>query len=278
MARLEELLKGKGYSDADLASLDPLLKDQRFRGVLEGQLGELESAKATAEMQATQWSEWHQKTALPTLDKYMGEAEQARTEAAQVRERLKIAEERGLLKVAQQQEEEKPAKGAPSDGFDPKKYNLVDESRIMQLADMEGDAIAAAQDIAIEYHELFGKPLSYQDDQGNKGMRALRREAVAARVPVDVYIRSKFKFQDRRAEIAAAAAAAREVEIRKDERSKTIAETVNPMLRAPQSSMSPFISRPATVKEGTHPWDNPEGRAQERQSKALQTVLQGAQR
>ena len=131
MARLEELLKGKGYSDADLASLEPLLKDQRFRGVLEGQLGELESAKATAEMQVTQWSEWHQKTAVPTLDKYMGEAEQARTEAAQVRERLKIAEERGLLKVAQQQEEEKPAKGAPSDGFDPKKYNLVDESRIM---------------------------------------------------------------------------------------------------------------------------------------------------
>ncbi len=274
--KLEDVLKTAGYSDTDLAALEPLLKDGKFRTALETSMGADEEARLKAERESAEWSTWHQNTAIPTLDKYMGDAEKARTDLAQANERLKIAQERGLLRVAEQSGEPEPVRPAAGGGevFDPKKYNLVDESRITQLADIEGDAIAAANDLSAEHWELFGKPLTYTAPDGSKGFRALRREAIKAGQSIDQYVRGKFKFDERRGELAAQAKAEQEKLIRQDERQKVLAETVNPMLRPPSSSVNPFGSKPATVKDGGQPWDSPESRKQDRLTKAVTHALQ----
>lgn len=275
MPKLEEILKAKGYTDADLTALAPMLADTKFRGALEGQLSEMETARTKAEKEAEDWAKWHKETAVPTLEKYMNETEAARAEAAAARERIKLAQERGLLAVAGEEdkhvEQTKPKEG---EGFDPKKHNLVTMDDATKLAEAAATGIAAIEDLSLEYYELFGKPLSYVGQDGSRGFTALRREAIAAKRPLGEYVADKFKFSDRRTQIAQEQRLAEEARIRKDEREKVIAETVNPMLRAPTSSINPFGNRPSEVAEGKQPWDNASERSQQRVAKALQTVLQ----
>lgn len=271
MPKLEDLLKSRGYTDADLTAMKPMLDDAKFRGAIEDSITGLESAKAAAEKESQEWSTWHQTTAIPTLDKYMNEAETARTDAASVREKLKIAQERGLKLVAEEQNPEPPPDPGRGEKFDPKKHNLVTMDDARQFLDAEGEAIATAQDIALEYFELFGKPLSYTAQDGSKGFRALRKEAIAAKRPVYDFVQEKFKFGDRRSELAQQAKADEEKRIRADERSKNISEFGNPMARSPQASTSPF-SRPAAG--GKQPWEDSTDRSEARLDKVLKHVLQ----
>ena len=155
---------------------------------------------------------------------------------------------------------------------------MLEEERdrdILRLrpAEAEAEAIAAASDLNAEYYELYGKPLSYVDANGNRGMRALRLEAKTQKKSVYDYVAEKFKFADKRAEQVASARAAEESRIRADERGKVIAETINPMLRTPTSSINPFGKRPSEVAEGKNPWDDQAGRSHARVEKALKTVL-----
>jgi hypothetical protein len=270
---LEQILKEKGTTDADLAALAPLLTNAAFRTALEGELGTLETAKAKAETESEGWAKWHKETAQPTLEKYMKDAEDARAEAAAAKERIKLAQERGLL-AGQPEEEVKPA--AKDEPFDPKKHNLVTMDQVQTFAEAEAAAIASAQDLTSEYYELYGKPLSYVAENGSRGLTALRAEAKVVGKPLYDYTREKFKFSERRAELAAAQKKAEEDAIRKDERQKVIAETVNPMLRPPQGSISPFGRKPSEVADGVNPWDNESARKQARVEKALKTVLQTA--
>jgi hypothetical protein len=266
---IEEILKARGYTDADLEAAKPLLGDAKFRGALEGSIDELDTKLTKAESDNVAWSDWHQKTALPTLDKALKGEQDARSSLAGAQARLKTLQEQGLIKVAEGEGDEvdpaKKAAAAAGEPFDPKKHNLVTRDDVAAFADQEGDAIAMAQDLSAEYQELYGKPL--------RNFRELRKEAIAAKVPVQQYIANKFKFQEKHAEIDAADRKKYEEGIRADERSKTIAEVANPMARPPSSSRHPFTARPAGVEAGKQPWENPEGRTQERVNKALKTVL-----
>jgi hypothetical protein len=277
MRKLEDVLKAKGYSDADLEALKPMLADARFRETLEGSLGELETAAEKFKGEATSWADWYQTTGAPTVDKALQDAQDARAEAAAYQARLKTLQDQGLIKLAELEGEPTQSEPKPA-AFDPKAYNLVTAEDVTRFADAEGEAIAMAQDLGAEYHELFGKSLfgySGQPDANgitSRGMRALRREALASHKPLDIYVREKFNFAGKRAEIEETARKAREDEIRKDERAKAIAEIANPNARPPSASSFTLLPRPNT--EGKQPWDSPEDRTHARVNKALTHVLQ----
>lgn len=276
MARkLEDVLMASGYSATDLEALKPLLADAKFRGALETDYDALETERDKYKGEAEGWSGWYKDTGLPTVEKALKDAQDARATAASHEARLRTLQEQGLIKMAELEGEptkKEPAKEAPV--FDPKAHNLVTLDDVTRFADAEGDAIATAQDLAAEYSELFpGKSLfGYQGSNGERGFRALRREAIAAKVPIRDFVAGKFKFQEKRTEIEKAALDAREAEIRKDERSKAIAEIANPNARPPSMSKFPLLPRPAT--DGKQPWDNQEERAAARLNKALVHVLQ----
>jgi len=274
MATLEEILKAKGYSDADLVALKPMLEDAKFRGAVEDFVGSVEARVGEASAKADSWEKWYNDTGLPTVDQALQKAQDEAARAASAEARLKVLQEQGLIRVAEGQgEEPKP------EVFDPAKHNLMTMDHAARLIDAEGEAIARVQDLTAEYSELFpGKSLrSYvgQPDSNGmtpRGMVALRREALAQKKDLFSYVAEKFKFGERRAEIAAAAAAEREAAIRKDERAKAIAEIGNPALRPPSASSNPFLPAGKDAA-GKMPWENAEERSAARLSKALTHVL-----
>jgi hypothetical protein len=274
MPTLETVLKTKGYSDDDLKGMETLLKDPKFRTALEGSFSELESERDKLKGDNEVWARWHQETAQPMLDAAFQREQKAREEAATAAARLQTLQDQGLLKQAEQQDKPPDPKPEPSGAFDPKAYKLVTQDDVARFAEAEGQAIAMAADLAAQFQELHGKSLySYQSPDGGRGLSALRREAVAARKPLDAYVAEKFNFAAKRAELDAAEKARYEDGIRKDERAKAIAEFANPSARAPQDSRMTLV--PRVDKEGKQPWEKPEGSvAQVRVAKAVQHILQ----
>lgn len=269
MARtLEDVLKARGYADSDLEALKPMLSDQKFRSAMEEEFGVLESDKQKLSDDVNRWSEWHQKEAIPKIDKALKAEQDARSRAAAAEARLKAIQEQGLIELAADDPANNPPEPKSKDNevaFDPKKHNLVTMDDVARFAEAEGDAIAIAQDIAAEHTALFGKPLT--------NFRELRKKAIEAKQPVYQYWESTYKVADKRNEIAAKEKQAYEDQIRKDERAKMIAEQANPMTRPGMPSRAPFMPA-AKDKEGATPWDNPQARTNERIRKATEKVLQ----
>ena len=269
MARkLEDVLRAKGYSDTDLEALKTLLADSKFRGALEDDLAALESDRDKFKGEAESWSTWYQDTGLPAVDKALKDAQDANARAAGHEARIKTLQEQGLIRQANTEDDlaarAKAAADKPPEKFDPKQHNLVTMEDAHRFLDAEGDAIALASDLAAEHQALFGKPLT--------GLRELRKEAITAKRPIYDYVAEKLKFGERRGEIAAKAAADKEAEIRKDERTKTIAEVTNPNARPPSDSRFTLI--PGSKADGKQPWENAEERSHARVSKALASILQ----
>ena len=81
MARkLEDVLKTRGYTDAEIEELKPLLANAKFRGTLEAELlagDEVAGDRDKFKTEAEEWAAWHKDTALPTLERAM-KAEQVR--------------------------------------------------------------------------------------------------------------------------------------------------------------------------------------------------------
>lgn len=263
-------LKAKGYTDEELKS--PVFQDPRFTSTLDESFSALEQERDTFKGQAETWDTWYTEKGLPTVESALKRAQDEAAARAAAEARLKVAQEQGLIKVAQDAGEPS-VPVASSEAFDPKKYKLVTQEDIAVYANQEGDAIMLAADVAAEYQELFGKSLySYMSPDGkSRGMQALRREAVAHKQRLDEYVAQKFNYQAKRQELSSAEASRREAEIRADERAKAIAEVANPMMRTPSPSTRPF-SLPKTG-EGKMPWDQGD-RSGERVQKALSHVLQ----
>lgn len=256
--RIEDVLKAKGLNDEDLSALAPLLANQKFRDTLEGHLAEAELAAETGRLDSAETVRWRQEEAIPKIEASLAAEREAKAELAAMKARVEAAQAQGLFKMAEQRGEVDPNKGASQ--FDPKAYNLVTHEDVAKFADLEGDAIAMAADLAAEYQELFpGKSLfSYKAQDGSTGMRALRKEALAARKTMSDYVAAKFNFAGRREALATEARAKLEAEIRADERAKSIAELTNPNARPLQASMSPLLPKPKDTA-GKQPWDDAAG-------------------
>ncbi len=276
--KLEDALKSQGYTDADLAALQPMLADAKFRGALESQFAAVETERDKFREESTGWSKWYQDTAAPTVEKALKAEQDAKAEAAAHAARLKALQDQGLIKLAG--EDADPAKVAAASATgsasldDLRKLGVVTQDDVMKFAEAEGEAIALAHDISAEYSELYGGKslLTYVGPDGQtRGLRALRREAQAAKRPLYDYVADKFKFGEKRSEVLAAETKKREDAIRADQRSKDIAELANPAARPPSASGFPFVPRPNG--DAKQPWDQPGDRSNDRVNRVLQKVL-----
>src|ERR1017187_4091308 len=231
MPKLEDILKAKGYADADIAALAPMLSDARFRSTLEDTYGVLESERDSLKSLNADWQRKLDEDYNPAITRAQKEMETARLEAARLRETVKIAKDFGYL-TDETVAPPVPDPNAPKP-FDAKLHKVVTYDDIGRLADQEGEAIAMAYDLGAEYSALYGGKslIEYQGADGARGMRALRQEAKVARKNLDVYVAEKFNFSGKRTEADATRQKAHDDSIRSEERSKVAAELGNPALR-----------------------------------------------
>lgn len=270
---LEQILKSKGYTDADLEALKPMLSDSRFRSTLEDQYGALENErndfKSKYEGKETEIEDWRTNVVNPRIASAEQEAVKARQEAALLREQVKIAKDYGLIPEDDKTPAPSSVSTTPGNDFDPSKHNLVTRDEIGRFADLEGQAIAMASDVLEEYRYLSGgKSLyDYVGPDGKRGMQALRTEAVKQKIPLDQFVAQKFDFAGKRQAIEAQRQKDHDEQVSKEAISKYITENgANPNTRLPGPSRMPFIppkqgSSPAGGAK--QPWEVP---AQERRN------------
>lgn len=281
---LEELLKAEGYTDADLEAVKPLLTDAKFRGTLERQLGALETTLAEYKTENEGWSKFYEETTKPLIAQYDKDIADAKAAEASLAARLKLAEQQGYApKRDEPQPQPQPqATGQPAP-FDPKAHKLVTQDDIAKYADMEGEAIAIAANLAEEYRILTNGKSIYeyqtttQDGRTLNGMVALRHEAKANKKPMAQFVAEKFDFQGKRNTMAEAARLKAEQAIREDERNKVISQYGDPNARPLMPSKDPFIPRPREDRAGKQPWEIPaQERAKARIERAMQTQMKAS--
>ena len=278
---LEQILKSKGYTDADLEALKPMLSDSRFRTSLEEQFGALETErndfKAKYEGKETEIEDWRANVVNPRIAAAEQEAVKARQEAALLREQVQIAKDYGLIPEGDKTPAPSSVSATPgNEAFDPSKHNLVTRDEIGRFADLEGQAIAMASDVLEEYRYLSGgKSLyDYVGPDGKRGMQALRTEAVKQKMPLDQFVAQKFDFAGKRQAIEAKRQEEHDAQVAKEAVSKYVTENgANPNTRTPGPSRSPFIPRPqGTSPAGgaKQPWEVP---AQERKGSRQERAM-----
>lgn len=275
MAKLEDVLKANGYSDADIEAMAPMLADSRFRSSMENHFNGLEAKlNETVEFHEN----WRTNTANPHIAKQEQIAAAARLESAQLRERLAIVKDLGLLPA--DEPVVTPATPAVSGTFNPKDHKLVTEDDLQrgyaQFADAEGRAIAMAADLNEEYRSLSGGKSLYEyvGQNGKRGMTALREEAIAAKQQLDAYVATKFDFNGKRNAAAEAAQKAHDDAIVARTQAEMATKYGNPMLRQPMVSRQPFI--PAKNESGKFPWEQlPQDRRNARLERAMKTQYTG---
>jgi hypothetical protein len=249
MSAYSDFLRSQGASSEDIAILDTPIAQRAF---------DAQQAAATAAIAEYKQKadDWYEKVAQPNLTKAQADATRAAAEAARLRALVVSSTDESLRKVAEEMgykpdgSAAAPA-AAPKPGaadFDPNKYFTRDD--IVQIAEREGDAIAVAQDIAFEHRQLFpDKALNF---------RELRKEAVAAKKPVEQLWMEKFGVNAAREARSKSDREAHENSIRKEEREKVTAELlnaqVNPNMVPGTTSSSPFVPRPKAGREKA-PWE-----------------------
>jgi len=276
MPKLEDVLKANGYSDTDIEAMAPQLADPKFRQTFENYFAKIEGERDQFKAERDTYETWREQTANPHIAKQEQIAAAARLEAAQLRERLAIVKDLGLLPA----DEVKPATPEVSGTFNPKDHKLVTEDDLQrgyaQFADAEGRAIAMAADLNEEYRALSGGKSLYEyvGQNGKRGMTALREEAIAAKQQLDAYVASKFDFNGKRNAAAEAAQKAHDDKIREEERAAMAAKYGNPMLRQPALSRQPFI--PQRNSDSKFPWEQlPQDRRNARLERALKNQYTG---
>src|SRR5438552_7687606 len=170
-----EYLKANGATDDELKVLVTPSSEKAYAAMAKA--ADDAVARATkAESDKAAYDKWYKEVAEPTAAKALAERDQALGDAAAERARVKKLSDLGLLKIAEQMEggtgepTPTPAPGGAT-VTPPDMSKFVDRDTLLQLAEREGDAIAAAQDIAFEHARLFpDKPLNF---------RELRKQAVA---------------------------------------------------------------------------------------------------
>ncbi len=278
MAKLEDLLKSKGYSDSDLTGMAAILSDKRLRNTLEASFTEVETERDTYKQRDEEWQQNLDNQYTPAITRAEQDAHKARMEAAEAREQLKIAKEYGYLPEDAQARADAAAKAVrdaanaqTQTGFNP------DDPKFREFANRfsmgEGDAMALYNYVAEEYRLLNGGSSlnEYVGRDGKRGMLALRAEALQAKKPIDQYANEKFNWDGRRAEQAAARQKAHDDEIaRKAVEDYAVKHGNNPMTAIPNPSRMPMM--PAKVDNGKiiHPWERPLAKT-ERLQRAYQT-------
>jgi len=258
---LTQFLKANGASDDDVKALT----EGSFAGAAkrafdaafakaaaaEAAAADAVAARTKAEAVVAETTDWYNNTALVEYGKLQNEVVAAKANEARYIAALKVAQERGLIDVAKdlgfEPEKKEPVTAAAA--IDTTKYMTRDE--ILAIAEKEGEAIALVQDIAAEHSRLFpDKPLNW---------RQLRRDAMAAKQPVEAYWTSKYGVEAAREKRVTDERTAMEARLRKEgadaERQKLVDEGFNPALRVPLPSNHVFAPRKAPDGSAKQPWE-----------------------
>lgn len=248
-----EYLKSLGAAEEEIKILDTPLARKAY----DNQVAAAAAAKTAADNYQERANAWYEEQ-KGNLTKAQTDAVTARADAEKLRATLLAAQKQGLIDVAKdlglklEELEQKAAPPTPDPrGFDPERYFTRDE--IQLIAEKEGEAIAVAADISAEHMALFGKPLL--------SFRELRREAVAAKKPVEQLWLEKYNVVQARADRIKADKEKELQAVRDEERKKVEAEwaakiSANPNLRVPEPSISPFAPRSGSdPRVGKQPWE-----------------------
>jgi hypothetical protein len=267
MRTLEQVLKSRGYTDADLAGMAAVLNDPRFRKSLEEEItraDQLAEANTKLSTDLNAYDKWFTDEISPEHTKLLKEREDAIAENAGLKARLELAQKGGMRKQGEQQD---PAAIAEADrvareateaarraGTPQPRY--VDEATFQGAFEATGSAIAGAVNLARQHEKLFGA-------DSDLDMEVLYAEAKAAKLPVKAYWEKKYHVAEKRQEMATKAASDREAAIRADERQKLTVEFgigSNPNLRMLSPSNNPFTARKRPEGE-KQPWERSETEA-----------------
>lgn len=272
--KLEDMLKKQGFTEADMQAANALLSDAKFRGAVETYVGGLETDLTAFRTENDRWADWAEKVNKPQVDSLGREKLDLTGKVGSLEARLKALDPTftpGTLPPP-----ERKADGLP-EGFDPKKHGLVTLDDVNQYAAAQGEAIAIANDLRAEYARLTGSEmLDYstrtQDGRELRGMQALLHEARTQKRQLPDYIANKFDFAGKRAKASEDSRKAAEDAIRKDERTKVVAEFGNPNTRPGVASTNPFIPQ-KKVGDGAAkmPWETP---ASERRNSRINRALE----
>lgn len=265
MARkAKEILKARGYTDADFESM-PMLNDARFCKALEDEDVENERIRTEhgqfkTDLDAT--AKWYQETAQPTINKLTRENIEAKAEAAKERARVQALEELGLFKRADEMNGGKKKDDVvvpPNQNNNDPDPRYVSNDHLSEVAERFGSAVATVTDLAEDHRELFGARLPGGATQLRKDYQdAVKNNRFGG--DIRAFWEQKYGVQAKRTEFETRRTQEREDAIRKDERTKVMSESANPLTRTPFASRSPFLAKAAkTVENGTvdgkQPWE-----------------------
>lgn len=271
-----EFLKSQGATDEEIKILVSPASEKAYNA-LQTSLAASAAAAAKAEKDKTdaigQYDTWYNEQAVPAYKKMEQEAIIAKANEARATAAIRAAQAAGLVDLTKdlgyEVDPEKAAAAAraanPNANFDPSKY--VDRDTLLSLVEREGDAIALAQDIAAEHSRLFpGMSLNF---------RELRKEAVAAKKPVEQLWMEKYKVSDARAAQAKIKQDEYDSRLRKEGADAKATELASrygdPNQRPLVASNNPFVPRADSGRD-KQPWDVPD-RSNERVQKATAKVV-----
>jgi hypothetical protein len=277
MPKLEDVLKSKGYTDADLSNISTLLSDSRFRSSLEASFEE--TAQQARDARDAEWESIKTSQWQPIIEKSEKDAMEARREAARLREENAIAKDYGYLggdeakqrleaqerERHNREEQERGNRG----GFNPNDPAVQDFSGKFAVA--QGRAMAMYTDISNAHQRLFGEPLESFEALYNDflALPATARQTTSMR---DLWER-KYNVPAKRAEIDARRQSDHDAAVSKQAVEKYIMDNPQlhsqPMMQGPRLSNSPFLPKPSEAAK--QPWEKT---AQERRSARVERATQ----
>lgn len=267
-----EYLKSNGATEDEVKLLDTTVGRKAFEAM---QAAETRAIAADAARVADRETleKWRDNEIIPLVSRLNNELVVAKGNEGKAREAILALQKEGLINVSKDLGYDPPAaptggNGSPNPaapGFDPNKYFTRED--VINIAAQEGDAIALAQDIAYEHRLLFpDKPLNF---------REMRREALAAKQPVEQFWMNKYGVtaaRDKRASEEKAAYEKRLIDQGATaERERLASQYGNPDTRPLTPSNSPFAQRPAAGRD-KQPWEVGD-RSADRVQHATKTVM-----
>lgn len=274
MATYAEYLKSQGASEDEIKILDTAVSRKAFER-MESALMSAVEARDKSKTDIDNYQKWYNEQAHPEYKRMEAAKIAAEGRVAQAAAIIKSATDQGLIEIAKAAGfEVEPAAAAKKveETVDTSKF--VTHDLLLSTAMREGEAIAAAQDIAAEHVYLFGKPL--------RNFRELRAEAMQRKVPVEQVWMEKFKVADARTARDASEKKEADDKIRKEEREKVTAEFAdkygNPDLRAPVISTNILTPRPDHGR-AKQPWESGtdgENGSNSRVQRAMKSIVTGA--
>ena len=241
--KLDELLKAKGFTDADIAVLTPTMRE-----TLEATYSGMETERDTLRTVNDEWQNKLSNEYQPAITKAEKIAADARLEAAKWREQVAIAKDFGYL--TEENNPAKPVVSNPAPTFDESKFMRT--SDLGRLAQGQGKAMAVYVDIAAEHQRLFGKPVEDFSVLFDEFSTAAQRNPQAT---IRATWEAKYKVPERRAEIAKQEQEAHDKQVADAALAKYISEHGgNPNLQMRAPSSQPFIPAKSAGDKGL-PWE-----------------------